>query len=605
MARPWKTISGLLGALLVVSACVTPIPVPSPGQMMGETSTPAAQPTAPSAAQPRAVEYNLGDATILQQRFPEESRFRHMPVRLNGLIAAPTAGQGPFPVVMIIHGTHPGCPVDEMGVDRWPCDPAVEQRNYSGFAYLAEALAQQGYVALAPNFNAEHTFGFGEPDAGERLGQLFDLTMQALAEATAGRANRFGVELTGQADLSRLALLGHSRGGEAAVGLANSPALLAAGRGYGPAAGVLLIAGASTFLDPWISISAPLATIQSACDGDVASQDGQFFFEGPRLAADQTQWATSVWLERANHNGFNTLLPRDMVTHSAGDRPDCTPLLNGETQRAWLVDYTGDFLTTLFGEDASTVAGAKARLGLDVTAPAPAELYGLAARVAFLAPAADRRTLLLPADAAEMTTHRLGGAVTAENAATHFCPTGFYSAQTLPGSEPCQRNIVTVPGQPAHAVVSWEAPGAALRSPESRLQPGAALRFALPKGAGDLSGYTTLSLRAAVDPASPLNAAGQPQAFSVQLTDRAGHRAVVATRPGEPALAFPPGEMQEVSATDPGFFTGRVPLTAIRLPLAGFAGVDLSDIAEIALLFDQTPSGTLFLADLEWVRAEK
>ena len=159
----------------------------------------------------------------------------------------------------------------------------------------------------------------------------------------------------------------------------------------------------------------------------------------------------------------------------------------------------------------------------------------------------------------------------------------------LPGSEPCRRNYVTIPGQPAHAVVSWE-------------QPGAALRFTLPEGSSDLSDFSTLSLRAAVDPASPLNAAGSPQAFSVQLTDRAGQRAVVQTRPDEPALAFPPGEMQEVTATETGFFTGRVPLTTIRLPLSAFESVDLSDIAEIALVFDQTPSGTLFLADIEWVR---
>jgi hypothetical protein len=179
--------------------------------------------------------------------------------------------------------------------------------------------------------------------------------------------------------------------------------------------------------------------------------------------------------------------------------------------------------------------------------------------------------------------------VTADNAITHFCPKAFYSAWSLPGSEPCRRNYVTVPGQPAHAVVSWE-------------QPGAALRFALPDGAGDLSGYATLSLRAAVDPASPLNAPGQPQAFSVQLTDRAGNRAAVQTRPDEPALAFPPGEMQGVSATETGFFTGLTPLTTIRMLLDGFEGVDLSDVAEVALIFDQTPSGALFVGDLEWVR---
>ncbi len=196
---------------------------------------------------------------------------------------------------------------------------------------------------------------------------------------------------------------------------------------------------------------------------------------------------------------------------------------------------------------------------------------------------------MIPADAEELTTNRLGGEVIADNVATHFCPKGFYNAQMLPGSEPCRRNYVTIPGQPAHAVLWWQ-------------EQGAALRFSLPEGSGDLSGYTTLSLRAAVDPASPLNAAGQPQAFSVQLTDRAGNRAAVQTRPDEPALAFPSGQMQEVSATDTGFFNGIVPLTTIRMPLSAFAGVDLSDIAEVALLFDQTPSGALFVGDIEWVR---
>jgi hypothetical protein len=60
--------------------------------------------------------------------------------------------------------------------------------------------------------------------------------------------------------------------------------------------------------------------------------------------------------------------------------------------------------------------------------------------------------------------------------------------------------------------------------------------------------------------------------------------------------------MQGVSATETGFFTGLAPLTTIRLPLVGFAGVDLSDIAEIALVFDQTGSGALFVADVEAVR---
>jgi hypothetical protein len=172
--------------------------------------------------------------------------------------------------------------------------------------------------------------------------------------------------------------------------------------------------------------------------------------------------------------------------------------------------------------------------------------------------------------------------------ATHFCPEGHYSPATMPGSEPCRRVNVTIPGQPALPVVSWA-------------ESGAVWRFALPAGEGDLSAYTTFSLRTAVDPLSPLNPAASPQAFTLQLTDRAGNTAAVPTRPDEPALAFPAGlvEKDEFSGD---FFTGPVPMITIRWRLSDFDEVDLADIGEIALLFDRTASGSLFLGDMEWVR---
>ena len=513
-------LGAVVATVFVLAACVMAPPTPPRPPDATRTETPAE-----SGSLPPAIEYDLGEATIIQERFPEESRFRNMPVRLNGLIAAPETA-GPHPVVVILHGTHPGCPMDEMGVDRWPCAPEVEQPNYRGFEYLVRELAARGYVALSININAENTFGFGEPVPGERLQQIVDQHLQALAAAAAGGPNEFGVELTGRADVNRLALFGHSRGGEAALVSANSPEMLTASRGYGPVAGVLLIAAATVTADPWLGSAVPLATILAACDGDVTTQDGQFFYEGARLAPQQSQWATSVWLERANHNHFNQILGRDPF--GTPGRPDCDSILEGDTQRRWLTDYAVDFLTTLFAQDPTAVRQAEARMGMDVQAPAPDALHALPARVAGLAPASDRRTIFRPSTAEELTSNLLGGSVTADGVATHFCPKGFYTPAMLPGSEPCRRTYVTIPGQPSHAVVSWD-------------KPGAALRFAVPKGAGDLSGYAALSLRAAVDPVSALNADTKPQAFTVRLTDGRGKQARVSTRPDEPALSVPAG----------------------------------------------------------------
>jgi pimeloyl-ACP methyl ester carboxylesterase len=575
----------------VASATATSIPSPEPTVAPTATavSDTAVSDTAVADTLPAAVEYNLGEAIIIQDRFPEDSRFRNMPVQLNGLIAVPPGEDGPYPVVVVLHGTHPGCPVNDMGVDVWPCGED-ERPNYQGFAYLLSHLAAQGYVALSININAENTFGFGEPSAGERLEQILDLHMDALAAAADGGQNEFGVALDGRADVNRLALIGHSRGGELANWLANEQGWAAPDAlqelGFGPVDGLILLAPAIVFFFPQPSL-VPLSVVIPSCDGDVVTQDGQTYYDETRLVAENP-WATSIWLEQANHNYFNETLLDDSMGRF--DRPDCEPILAETVQRDWLTSHATDFLTAVFSQDAAAVTEAQANLGLDVTAAPVQEVAGLPALVSSLSSGSNRQTILLPATEEELTTHLLGGAVLAEGMTTHFCPSGFYNSESLPGSEPCRRNYVTVPGQPDHAVLTWDSPDAALR-------------FTLPAESGDVRDYAALSLRAAVDPMSPLNAADAAQAFSVQLTDSAGNSSIVTTQPDEPALRFPPGLMLDIAVigTDQ-VFSGRVPLTTIRLPLSAFTGVDLSQISEVALLFDQTPSGALFVSDVEWVR---
>jgi hypothetical protein len=147
---------------------------------------------------------------------------------------------------------------------------------------------------------------------------------------------------------------------------------------------------------------------------------------------------------------------------------------------------------------------------------------------------------------------------------------------------------MVVPGNPAMIVVSWP-------------QKGATWKFSLPEST-DLSQYSSISLRAALDPLSELNEKNGTQAFTIQLLDKYGNTASVHTQADEPALRFPLGAEVENDTFDGGWFTGRVPLTSIRMPLSEFSGVDLTAIQQITLSFDQTPNGTLFISDLEMVR---
>ena len=77
-----------------------------------------------------------------------------------------------------------------------------------------------------------------------------------------------------------------------------------------------------------------------------------------------------------------------------------------------------------------------------------------------------------------------------------------------------------------------------------------------------------------------------PQSFSLRLTDGSGATASVVVGPDEPALQFVSGEFREDEIFPPGILDGIVHMTTVRVPLAVFAGVDLSDVSEVALVFD-------------------
>lgn len=547
------TLLVLLAALLSAACAATsPAALPTPAAT-------AAPPTTfghtESIAGSRSLAYDLGAITITQSLAPVE--FRELPIPLIGAIAVPE-GDGPFPVAVVLHGRHTRCYADPAQLEEvWPCPPGEEPRYDVGFAYLLDALSARGYLAVAPSINGAYTtaWGMGTPSldetqvwVDERLTQIVAAHLDRLVAAGAGQPI-FGpsLDLMGKVDSSAVALVAHSTAGHTANTLARDGVL--------PVRALLLVAP-MRFAGAGTPAGVATTLLLSACDGDRPDLPGQEYFEAARLQPDRATPFAAVLLAGANHNFYNTELAQQGIDDAQfGRNPDCAAgRLPAEAQQAFLAALAADHVDAAFGRLAAPP------LFLDASAPAATELYGQAAQVSLVVPAASRLTLFTPPAAADAPPGET---------------TGPLAIAVCPPDEPCSQGLLQ-PGQPGQLRLTWDAPGGVLRLP-------------LPAGA---AGYTTLRLRLAVDPLHPANAAAAPITLSVALSDSAGNRAVA---PLPAPLPFPAISAYESD----GFRHTPILPHDVRLPLSSFAGVDTATLTAVELVFDATPAGSVLVADME------
>jgi dienelactone hydrolase len=514
------------------------------------------------------AEYDLGPATITDPSLGDLA----IDTPLQGLVSLP-AGQGPHPLVVILHGRHAMCGTN---LEEYPCAPGEERRYDLGFGYLAQALAERGYASLAINLNAAMTEAFGRADIDARVEQVLDLHLAALREAVAGGDNPFGVPLADALDFERMALIGHSSGGGAALSITRA---YAADPDRPDARALLLLAAAYNVLGPegllrtgdelyaYYSTPSdvPLATVLPDCDGDQIRFWTHTAYEAARLDEGRSAAALSVRLFRANHNQFNTTVDRQ--DRRFGYDPcfaESSDIMSGEAQRDWVSAFAPDFFDAAFGAGTSEA--------FDVSAALPAALYGERVELARLAPAEQRRMVLGRLANDDSPVNATGGTF------------GFSSEQgvmTCRAGDLCVGGVIA-PGRFPFVQASWAGSGL--------------LMFGLGDGAQDATAYDALHLRAAVNFLWQVDADTTALSFSVLLTDADGMTAGVEVRDLS-ALSIPP------RSEFYGYDQYVMFPASVLLPLDAFEGIDLTRLDNVAIqVGDEARHGALLLADLEFIR---
>ncbi|MDT0596250.1 chlorophyllase/cutinase-like alpha/beta fold protein [Glaciecola petra] len=277
---------------------------------------------------------------------------------LNAYVWMPE-GEGPFPLVLMVHGNH-----------------FMQDFSDDGYAYLGELLASKGiiFASVDQNFinGSWSDIGGGLSKENDARGWLLLEHLRVWHEWNADSNS----ELFGKVDTNNLGLIGHSRGGEAVAHAALLNKM------------PLFYDDASYVLDYNFNIKALLAiapvdgqykpgktytaledinyfTMHGSQDGDVTSFAGSQQYERVLFSPDSNFFKASLYVQNANHGQFNS-------TWGENDTMSPTKLLNNQDllsvseQTTISQVYTSAFFSaTLLGQKQYVPLFIDARKGKD------------------------------------------------------------------------------------------------------------------------------------------------------------------------------------------------------------------------------------------------
>ena len=303
MNRLKKPILLLVFGALWLAACgtVDDPPVVAPA----DTAT-----TAPPPSTTSTTQAPLSDAVLTSYEFPS-GLVDGRPTQLQGLLGVPE-GPGPFPLAIVMHGSHPPC-VDDFDPSIYAETIVTETVEYLcgadfpeyirhdiGLGHIVTALNDVGIAAVSIDVDSAYVWWGGEP---------FEFgTVEALVNAHAGVVSRLndgddlglGIDsVAGRIDLDEIALVGHSRSGGHIASMLDTSLDLA----FEPTAAVMIEPDVGAPVADLFDI--PLLLIRGECDEDVGPDAGRDFLV-EYASPDRATRVTDLFIPAAGHRSINT-----------------------------------------------------------------------------------------------------------------------------------------------------------------------------------------------------------------------------------------------------------------------------------------------------------
>ncbi len=551
----------------------------------GLSQTP--DPGIPGAYAVSSDEYDFGDEAFGAPTFPDL-------IEVRGSVHYPTdLSDGPFPVLLFLHGRHSTCYNGGGSTSiAWPCTGSYSPiPSYQGYDYLAEQMASHGYIVISVSANSISSTDNSTEDYGMRArGELLQHHLDLWNDWNTSGGDPFGDLFVGKLDLDNIGTMGHSRGGEGVIEHALYNREL--GDPYGINA-VLTLAPVD-FNRPVLN-GIPLMNIAPYCDGDVSDLQGVHFYDDSRyLVEDDTMPKHNLLMLGANHNFYNTVwTPGEFPAGTADDwgyvdggqsDDHCGTSSPGngrfdpETQRNSLLAYASAFFRVYVGGETEFDPILKVE---DVTPPVSSTLTGDEIFMSYHPPS-NKRVDVNITDGEDAEVTNILGEDASENGLVVYdiCGDDFGEQYCIGGGggasqEPHNKNGGLAVLGLSQLEVQWNSGDDWYRND-------------VPAFLEDFSAFNALQFRAAVNfDTSP---AGTALNFNVELTDNTGASATLPVADYSGALYFPPG--------DYGSTLPRTMHNTISVPVGDFIGVDLTDIAFIRFLFDESGSGAILISDI-------